>query len=102
MGCDYYISSQLKILFNDNRVYYLSLETKRGYFPDYYSDSDDDNFDVNKYFKRQKELFYEDKEIYKNKEWIKPCYEQKFLHLISEYNLNDILEINKIYNFSER
>ena len=107
MGCDYYIQSDLVIIYCDNQAVLSSTRTNRilekGYIfkiPD--DDSDDDFETQNKKYKEelkrciQKNTYK--KVLYENDEWLKESYKKRYLQ---ELNLNALcprmVKIVRIY-----
>ena len=100
MGCDYYKTSKLLILFKNGNQYTTTLGSERGYFPDYSGSDSDCEFNSTEYFNNLKRI-NQDKLLY-NGEWIKNDYKNKFESYISEFKIEDISQILKVYSFSLR
>jgi len=102
MGCDYYISNQVKIEFIDFDDYVLECNIKKGYF-------DDDNFDINSdgsdYEERIDELMhnkylrviYKPKIIFENGKWVSEQYKYKYeSYLINlQFDISTISKMTK-------
>lgn len=97
MGCDYYKSCCLIILFKDGKKYVTGLDSERGYFPDYESDSDCE-FNSVEYLDKLKRL-NPDKILYENGKWIKIDYKSKYESYIIEFPPESVDSVYKEYNF---
>jgi hypothetical protein len=85
MGCDYYTITALKVCYTESTseeemTYYYELNRDRGYFMDYYGDSDESDYEEKskKHYKRQYETNYTPITIYNNSSWSNPKYESKY------------------------
>lgn len=92
MGCDYYITKQIVIYFDDVTPIWITLETIEGYYYwSYDEDAEDYEEKVKAYIKRTLTSSMEPIVIYENGSFKKPELETKYKTLIE----NEIKEIGK-------
>lgn len=100
MGCDYYEKTYLLVIDGDNRLE-IELSLKRYYFIEYngHVDSDDTDYDdaVLKHYDKQLEVNFKPIILYKNGEFTKDNYREKYYYLLIENNIcfNDSMIITK-------
>jgi len=106
MGCDYYITKNLRIYYNNNDYLNIELSSEKGY---YYFQYDEDELDYEKkendYIEETLKPHMEPIIIYNNDKFNKPTFETKYKYIVeNEINKYGKLwcEIAKIIKVEER